>query len=90
MWGNFSISPQSIFVELLLLAYFGLFLRFAEMPGAMEMSNPTISRKRPLTDANLDLNTPKREYYQQFHPYPYMNMVSAFSMARKCCTISWY
>lgn len=42
----------------------------------MEMSNPTISRKRPLTDANLDLNTPKREYYQQFHPYPYMNMMA--------------
>ncbi|VDM80761.1 unnamed protein product [Strongylus vulgaris] len=50
------------------------------MSGEMTMSNsPTSasmnSRKRPLTDASTELNTPKREYYPHFQPYPYMNMI---------------
>ncbi|KAK5978885.1 hypothetical protein GCK32_019561, partial [Trichostrongylus colubriformis] len=48
------------------------------MSGEMPMNIPSvISRKRPLSDATLEMNTPKREYYpQQFHPYPYMNMMT--------------
>ncbi|VDL72531.1 unnamed protein product [Nippostrongylus brasiliensis] len=47
------------------------------MSGAVEMNNnPLMSRKRPLTDANVEMNTPKRECYQQFHPYQYMNMMA--------------
>ncbi|KAK6016932.1 transcription factor AP-2 [Ostertagia ostertagi] len=41
----------------------------------MQMNNSSNSRKRPLADATLEMNTPKREYYQPFHPYPYMNMM---------------
>ncbi|KHJ87077.1 transcription factor AP-2 [Oesophagostomum dentatum] len=52
------------------------------MSGEMAMNNASAStsmnsRKRPLTDASsMELNTPKREYYQPFHPYPYMNMMT--------------
>ncbi|KAE9420464.1 hypothetical protein Angca_002056, partial [Angiostrongylus cantonensis] len=35
----------------------------------------SVNRKRPLTDATMGMNTPKREYYQDFNPYQYMNMV---------------
>lgn len=42
----------------------------------MEMGiNPSMSRKRPLAESNMEMITPKREYYPTFHPYPYMNMV---------------
>uniref|UniRef100_A0A0K0CSV9 TF_AP-2 domain-containing protein n=1 Tax=Angiostrongylus cantonensis TaxID=6313 RepID=A0A0K0CSV9_ANGCA len=46
------------------------------MPADMLMDNPSsVNRKRPLTDATMGMNTPKREYYQDFNPYQYMNMV---------------
>ncbi|VDO38567.1 unnamed protein product [Haemonchus placei] len=48
----------------------------SEMSGGMQMNNPTMSRKRPLADTTLELNTPKRECYHQFPPYPYMNMMT--------------
>lgn len=42
----------------------------------MIMNNPSsVSRKRPLTDSTMEMKTPKREYYQQFNPYQYMDVV---------------
>lgn len=47
------------------------------MPADMLMDNPSsVNRKRPLTDATMGMNTPKREYYQDFNPYQYMNMMN--------------
>ncbi|ETN83971.1 transcription factor AP-2 [Necator americanus] len=37
--------------------------------------NSMNTRKRPLTDA-MEMNTPKREYYQNFQTYQYMNMMT--------------
>ncbi|KAK6727966.1 hypothetical protein RB195_005556 [Necator americanus] len=38
--------------------------------------NSMNTRKRPLTDASMEMNTPKREYYQNFQTYQYMNMMT--------------
>ncbi|EYB87818.1 hypothetical protein Y032_0256g345 [Ancylostoma ceylanicum] len=51
-----------------------------QMSSDMAMSNTSApssmnSRKRPLSDAP-EMNTPKREYYQPFQHYPYMNMMT--------------
>ncbi|KJH44308.1 transcription factor AP-2 [Dictyocaulus viviparus] len=51
--------------------------RVKKMSNDMLMNNPSsTNRKRPLTDSTMEMNTPKREYYQQFNAYQYMNMMN--------------